>query len=330
MSRSVAVLGSIGLGTSGPLLATLLIGRTGAVPGMRWLGLAVAGWVTLSALAWAISGGTRQQTRWSAMTTLVPLAAVSALLPLLYLDDGINHVVSSGELRTTYVTVTAVLASIGFSWRLAVGGGTYRTHVDGATATEEDGGTPLRLPMLGAPVVGLLTMVGLNDLVFEPLGSRGGEITLAHALPGALIALAGWSLLVRSRLVRLEAALAVLATAFASLAILSPVLPWLVPLVQPAVVALTLLSVIHPMFWRRLSSGRRWATACPMVGGFVLVSTQMERYELASRGLVNVSLHTVSPPVFGLLLVSAAMALRAASPDQVTEGLWRAPLLPRI
>ncbi|HXI15736.1 MAG TPA: hypothetical protein VNM48_05145, partial [Chloroflexota bacterium] len=112
MSRSVAVLGSIGLGTSGPLLATLLIGRTGAVPGLRWLGLAVAGWVTLSALAWAISGGTRQQTRWSAMTTLVPLAAVSALLPLLYLDDGINHVVSSGELRTTYVTVTAVLASI--------------------------------------------------------------------------------------------------------------------------------------------------------------------------------------------------------------------------
>jgi len=256
------------------------------------------------------------------MTKLAPLAAVSPLLPLLYSDDGINHVVSSGELRTVYVIVMAALAALGLAWRLAADSGIHQDRVEGAMTTEEDGATLLRFPAVAAPLIGLLALIGLNDLVFEPLGARGGEITLAHALPGALLALAGWFLLVRSGLVRLEAALAVLATAFASLALLAPVLPRLVPLVQPAVAALTLLLVAHPAFWARLSVRGRWVTSGLMVVGFALLSTLLGRYGLAAREVVAASPLAVSPPVFGLLLASAAMALRAAAPESLrfTQG----------
>jgi len=254
------------------------------------------------------------------MTKLAPLAAVSPLLPLLYSDDGVNHVVSSGELRTVYVIVMAALAALGLAWRLAADSGIHQDRVEGAMTTEEDGATLLRFPAVAAPLIGLLALVGLNDLVFEPLGARGGEITLAHALPGALLALAAWFLLVRSGLVRLEAALAVLATAFASLALLAPVLPRLVPLVQPAVAALTLLLVAHPAFWARLSVRGRWVPSSLMVVGFTLLSTLLGRYGLAAREVVASSPLAVSPPMFGLLLASAAMALRAAAPERDVSG----------
>src|SRR5688572_18032730 len=94
MPRRLSVwLGAIGLLAAGPLVSTLLSGRTGAVPSLRWLGLSLAGWVTVGALAWGAARG--RPTR--AATTLAPLSPLSLFLPWAYLDDQAFHALTGGR-----------------------------------------------------------------------------------------------------------------------------------------------------------------------------------------------------------------------------------------
>src|SRR5688572_5098602 len=91
MSRSLlpvtTLLGAIGLLSAGPLAATLLVGRTGMVPSVRWLGLCLATWVALGAVGWAPARGSLMR----AAPTLGPTAAFAVFLPWAYLDDHVFH-----------------------------------------------------------------------------------------------------------------------------------------------------------------------------------------------------------------------------------------------
>src|SRR5688500_3636814 len=103
------LLGALGLLASGPLVSTLLVGRTGPVPSLRWLGLTLATWVTLAALASAVSGGRRL----SALEVLAPLAALSAFVPWVYVDDRAFHALSRGTPLTLGSLVALTLLGLG-------------------------------------------------------------------------------------------------------------------------------------------------------------------------------------------------------------------------
>src|SRR5687767_12473982 len=86
------LLGGLGLLSSGPLVSTLLVGRTGPVPSLRWLGPALATWMTLAALAWAVA----PVRRYRAVEALAPLAVLAPFVPWAYLDDRAFHALSRG------------------------------------------------------------------------------------------------------------------------------------------------------------------------------------------------------------------------------------------
>ena len=147
-----AALGLAGWACSGPLWATLLVGRTALLfPSARWLGAALAGWLISAGLAWLGGGPSppgplsqggrggvvgRGGRAVAAARSLVLLGVPAPLLPLLYLDDGSYHQVTGGSappgrLLAGYVLL---LAAAGPAWvRLS-------RHAAASTAANGAGG----------------------------------------------------------------------------------------------------------------------------------------------------------------------------------------------
>src|SRR5688500_5914153 len=152
----MALLGMGGLVCAGPLVATLLVGRTGVAPSLRWMGLCAATWVVLLALAWARSYGSA----WGAARALAPVAAVAVFLPWAYLSDSAFHALSAATWQALGALVVLTL------WGLVWGG-----------AWVAEGGEPPPYSgsaALVAVLVGMGLIYGLNDVLFEPLGAPPG------------------------------------------------------------------------------------------------------------------------------------------------------------
>src|SRR6266545_3128341 len=103
-------LGIAGLATCGPLTATLLIGRTGALPSLRWAGLVASTWLIAGGASWAIAAGRPLRER---LAPLILLAALSPLLVAAYLSDGDFHLLRLAARQV--VTVEVALLALGMA-----------------------------------------------------------------------------------------------------------------------------------------------------------------------------------------------------------------------
>lgn len=164
------LLGSAGLSTSGPLVATLLIGRTGAIPSARWLAAALGTWALLLVFSWLVSPR-------APIRPLALLAVSAPLLPVLYFDDAAYHTVSTGGHAAALLAYMATLALLGAVWAKVAGDGVRSSVVGRQSSLVQPPEEHLeeiraRLTTHGwtALVLGVVLMVGANDLVFSPLG----------------------------------------------------------------------------------------------------------------------------------------------------------------
>ena len=299
----VPLLGAAGLLAAGPLVSTLLVGRTGAVPSLRWIGLALAVWVTLGAAAWAVAGQRR------AAQALAPLAALSPFLPWSYADDRAFHALSRGAAQL--LGTLGLLALVGLAYqrfgRTTPGG-------DGADVEPvERAGA--RSPALVAPIAGMALMFGLNDVLFEPLGRQGAGplapvLFFAGVVPAALLALT-----LALRLVDWRGAAAIASTT----ALCVAMTVWLgVPAASAAPFAagaLCLVPAARNELWRTIPARAKPWVVLALVTGFALASTNMTMYGLAAR-----ELHTAPPviaallPALGLLCLSSTLTLASGWP----------------
>jgi hypothetical protein len=196
------ILGVLGIVSAGPLVSTILIGRTGLVPSLRWLGLTVAVWVVLFALAWLVADWTAgtwfpnlPEHARRALSLFAPLAVASLVLALLYASDLPYHAARTTPLRALGPIVALAVASVGAP--LLRGTALFHhspaTHL--ATGTVDESRASLQLNSAGVlvPVFALVLMVGVNNLVFGPLGVRGAQVEL-WALNLALLGLSAWLL----------------------------------------------------------------------------------------------------------------------------------------
>ncbi|MGI8424693.1 MAG: hypothetical protein ACR2NO_11400 [Chloroflexota bacterium] len=293
------LLGVFGLLAAGPLGATLLVGRTGIAPSVRWLGVAVATWVTLGALGWAVSRGRIRR----GLGALAPVGAASPFLPWAYLDDRAFHAMNLGS--TTFVACLAGLAMLGVGWQLIP-----------ANVARVESGSILgpSVAALVAPMFGVGLMFGLNDVLFEPLGLRGASavaplMVLAAIAPALVVAA-----LIHFRLVELGfvAALAAAGCVTAAMASGLGVRP-----VGPGIFILATISLVpfgHSRFWRGFPLQLRPAAVALLALGFALASTQLARYGPAARELLAAApgLGGVLPAL-GLVPMAALLALGAAA-----------------
>lgn len=290
-----ALLGAAGLLCAGPLAATLLVGRTGAVPSLRWLGVCFATWVSCGAVGWAPA----QRRFGRALGTLAPTAAVAVFLPWAYVDDQTFHALARSSVAA--LASLAGLALLGLTWQAARRGG-----VPSDEAAARARGSPSS-PVLVATLVGLVLMYGLNDVLFEPLGAAGaGALAplrfLAGAVPAMCVALA-----IRLRLVRPLEAGAVAATAGVSafLAVWLGVAPAGAGLF--AVAAAGLVALSYEELWQAIDRRARVPLVVLAVSGFALAATDLQKYGLAAREPI-----AAAPELARLLPAIGALALAGA------------------
>jgi hypothetical protein len=222
-------LGFVGWACSGPLLATLAVGRAVVLaPSARWLLVALAGWLTLAGIGWLASGRTSARGDGRSRLTrvldgasgLALLSVPAPLLPLLYLDDASNHLVvgTAGAPRAALVGYVVALAMAGAAWQLVVrhaprpaasaplpSGAPLTSGADEEAWGQPRGGSPwpdeaLRSPWVLVPMAAVLLMVTVNGGVLRPLqglgpGDVGGAIRLAVNLACVL---AGGGLVART------------------------------------------------------------------------------------------------------------------------------------
>ena len=289
MTRSrlplTALLGMGGLAGVGPLVATLLVGRTAMAPSLRWMGLCAATWMVLGALAWARARGSV----WEAARTVAPVAAVAVFLPWAYLSDSIFHALSGA--RWQALGALAVLALLGL-----VRGGSL--ELGGAEPVHRSGSAALL-----TVVVGMGLMYGLNDVLFEPLGAPpGGPLAavryLAPVLPAVMLALLVWAQFVSAREV---GALGTVAGIAGLLAV------WLG--VAPAGAALFGAAAIGMVAVADAGSALRPAARVALVGGVALAATDMTKYGLGARELIAMAPDVARLlPAIGLLVTAAVLA----------------------
>ncbi len=291
------ILGALGLVGAGPFVATLLVARSGVVPSARWLGLCLASWAVCVALAWAVTPGTRLMERTArALTVLAPLAALTPVLPVFYRDDAGYHLARSGATPAWLMTYAALLLAVSIGWQLlALRAGTRpgARPMEGTgrdLGLEAGGGIEgatryLRTPMLLAALAGVALMLGLNDLVFGPLGRQGARPEVL-ALNVACAGVAGW-LVTRSPVAAVIAL--VLAAVGPASDRLSTQVVWLAPLLGAAALAVA-------------GGGGTSGTAVPLSSGRATVAG-------ALWGLVA----SLTPPAAGALpLLAAAKQWRPA------------------
>ncbi|MGH2354310.1 MAG: glycosyltransferase 87 family protein, partial [Chloroflexota bacterium] len=213
-----AALGLVGWACAGPLVATLLVGRTALFfPSVRWLVVTAACWALTGGVAWLttpLHGRTPRRSLGQlvdlvagAMPSLALLAIVAPVLPLLYIDDTSYHLATSGGAATGPTLV-------GYVVLLAVAGGACRRYTAASTGpqvrsapsrptvlpgslpasstrTTWEGSLPAggeRVPAAGAgraaavtPLLAVALMVGANYGVFNPL-AVSAPVSAAAAL----------------------------------------------------------------------------------------------------------------------------------------------------
>lgn len=297
------LLGAVGLASAGPLVSTLLIGRTGVMPSLRWAGVSLAVWVTLGTLAWA---GVRGRP-YAALSALAPLAALSIFLPWAYLDDRVSHAIARGA--TLLLTSLGALAVLGLAWQSVV-----LSRSGSSTTSLRSRDAPAELsPALVAAIAGMTLMYGLNDVIFEPLGQAGASpLAPLHnlwVLAPALIA----ALAVRAQLLH-PFHVASLTATFAVSAALAVRLGLAPP--GPAtfgVAAIALVPAGQDLFWQNVPAPARKLAIAALAIGFALGATQLNKYGLAARELMTVTPTVASAmPALGLLPVAAVLAFAAA------------------
>ena len=296
------LLGALGLIASGPLVSTLLVGRTGPVPSVRWLGLALATWVTLAGLAWAVVPVRRIR----AVEALAPLAVLAPFVPWAYVDDRTFHALSRGTPLTLGCLGLLTLLGLGTSAQLGRRAGAY------PLSRVAVGNYGFSAAMV-APITGLALMYGLNDIVLEPLGREGAGPFAPLTAAGVIVPALALALLVRLRLLDPFGIAALTATACVSAALavwlgLAPPGPALF-----TIAAAGLVPVAHDGFWR-VFPGRTRSLAIVALGlGVALAATQLQAYGLAARELLAVApAFAGALPALGLLPCAAVLAYGAA------------------
>jgi hypothetical protein len=156
----VTAVGGIGLAIVGPLVATLLVGRTGIIPSVRWLLVALGAWAIAGAVGWFAS-------RSHPLRSLALLGIVAPLLPVLYLSDEAYHLASTGNHAPVIMGYASLLAVAGGIWS------GFPQQRAGRQLVEPSAGRRFSRPVSGwgTLVLGVLLMVATNDLIFEPLGT---------------------------------------------------------------------------------------------------------------------------------------------------------------
>jgi hypothetical protein len=203
MFAALTALGALGLAGSGPFVATLLVARTGLVPAARWLGLCAAAWLVCGAAAWAISLGSEPRARLArALSALSPLAALLPALSVFYGDDAGYHLARSGAAPVWLLGYAMALLVAGLGWSLLASGaarfGQPTDREANGPAADGEMGTGVAAPVLApalaalvAPAAGVALMLGLNDLLFGPMGQAGARLDVL-ALNAVCAGVAGW------------------------------------------------------------------------------------------------------------------------------------------
>ncbi len=182
--------GLVGWGCAGPLAATILVGRSGPVPSLRWLAVAVLGWL----LAATIASLGRERGHAGRGRALVLLAIGVPLLPMLYLDDGAYHHVAGGALAGRGVVVYLLaLSLVGALWQRAAPAlpGSAPPLPSGVPSS---GVPPPDAPHLGYaagyPLLAVTVMLAANYGVFGPLQAGVPLSTETMVVLGVNLALA--------------------------------------------------------------------------------------------------------------------------------------------
>ncbi len=187
-------LGALGWLCAGPLVATLLVGRTGLVPSLRWLATAVGVWLLLASIALACGQGRNLPTRLArGAPALAAVASLVPFLPVLYVHDPSYHLTVTGPSAPAPVLAghALLLAIVG----AALMGGPRREPAVPLPPKSAD--TATYSPSVSPVVWVVLAMVGagtlLNRGVFETLAATantGPPVLLLANL--ASLAVAAW------------------------------------------------------------------------------------------------------------------------------------------
>jgi hypothetical protein len=187
-----ATIGAIGWAAAGPLVATLLVGRTALFfPSLRWLLVAGLTWLGTMALAWLarstagspsadLRAGQASPARGlavrlgAALASLVLLGGTAPLLPLLYLDDSAYHAVAGGAAArplTLYLILLATIGSVAARlFQFRVSSSEFRVDGPPGTVNSEPGTRDsARSAAVAVPVLAVGLMVGANYGVFGAL-----------------------------------------------------------------------------------------------------------------------------------------------------------------
>jgi len=301
-----AVLGIVGLAACGPLTATLLIGRTGALPSLRWVGLAVAVWLIAGGIAWASS---RERSLRGRLAGLTPLAALAPLLVTAYVSDRDFHLLRLGAGQVVAAQVALLALGVAATGE-PVGRWLGRTK---ETRPAERGSAPSTI----APLAGVALMLFGNDAALEGLGAKL-VLSGSAVLPVALICAVALGVAVPSLPagVGLAAGLtALVGLAAAGAAWLSVGPAGMTEAVGPVMAAIALVLAAQRGFWLPLSRQAVALCATLLALGCAAALTPAPRFGLAAREIVaRVPDLPTRLPLVGAIAVAAALALRASVP----------------
>jgi hypothetical protein len=208
--RLTAGIGGLGWAGAAVLGATVLVGRSGPLPSLRWLGAALLSAAVLGAVAAlagppadappasGAAGAARKAQPWhlarpgrlgrQVCVSLVLLALCLPLIPVLYVDDAAYHHVGGGAAAGRPLLLYLLgLTLAGAVW------GRARALQGGAPAPTIASVLAGRLPAV--PVLAVTVMVGLNYGLFGALQGRlpvtpQTVVTLAGSLVLAAVAAA--------------------------------------------------------------------------------------------------------------------------------------------
>ena len=301
-----ALSGTLGLAVCGPLTATLLVGRTGIAPSLRWAGMAGAVWLLSAGTAWALTAG---KPVFQRLTPLAPVGAMAPILAAAYASDVDYHRLNAVAGQVAWAELGLLLAgAVGTFPRI---GRWLSAQSKPPGRAEESGGA--KSPALVASVGGVAAMLLVNDAVLGPLGahrlvlSGDGALVAFSAVIVAFLGLAGRASRVRG-LIALVGLVAVLAAWFG-------VAPEPIAARIPYAVALGALALaLDAGLWATLS--RRAARLCGalMVIGAVLAFTDPQRLGLGAREVVAFApAAVVRLPLLGAGMLIAATALVAVA-----------------
>ncbi|HEU5317416.1 MAG TPA: hypothetical protein VFX49_14995 [Chloroflexota bacterium] len=262
-------------------------------------------WVVAGALSWAVIRGSRLE-RFGA---LAPLTVMAPLLGVSYFDDSAYHLLRTNG--RTAATLGVLLLGAGMVWRLAPSAEWLRRHGEGTGEPERDS----RLsPATLAPITGLALMLGVNDALFEPLGTYqgayGGWLLRGVLVVGVAALIAGSLRLLRVRLAPVASLVAVFAGSVV-------VAGWIGigpgAAAAPAIAVLLLAVASDARFWAELSRGGRWVAGALAVLGFVAAFTLADRFGLGAREVAAVVPNAAERvPVAGVALLALVLAARGA------------------